>query len=102
VSAAAHRAPRCAVPALAAYLVVHRGAPYLRGLDDAAFSAIARASDRFWRLSTAAPFALAACFFGGSAFEYLVIAAGLWGTVSVRAVGVPVALERRRRRGQIG
>ncbi len=98
MSARPVRAPRWAVPALAAFVVANSDKHYLRRLDATSFADIARACDRFLIWTTVALFALAAVLIPSQAAALMLIAASVWGMAVLLFFGQPVALERRRRR----
>lgn len=98
MSARPVRAPRWAVPALAAFVVASSDKHYLRRLDAPSFSHIARSCDLFLIWTTVALFALAAVLIPSQAAALMLIAASVWGMAVLLVVGRPVALERRRRR----
>ncbi len=98
MSARPARAPRWAVPALAAFVVAKSDRHYLRRLDATSFADIARSCDRFLIWTTVALFALAAVFIPSQAAAIMLIAASVWGMAVLLVVGRPVALERLRRR----
>lgn len=92
------RTPRWAAPALAAFVVARSDRHYLRRLDPAAFTQVARSCDRFLICTTVALFALTVVLIPRQAAAVALIAASVWGMASLLVVGRPVALERRRRR----
>jgi hypothetical protein len=92
------RAPRWALPVLAAFRVAQRRPHYLRRLPDREFDVVAKACDHFVFASTLPALVLALPFLPSPGAIALIAAASLWGLAVLTFVGAPIAAERHRRR----
>ena len=91
------RAPRWAIPFLAAHLVATSKRHSLRHLDENSFRRTARGCDHFILWTTLPGFAVAAALLPLPVGVCLLLGFSLWGLLVLFAVGRRVSLERRRR-----